>query len=326
VDDPVLEHCRAAIRDGSKSFYAAARIFDRPTRESAFMLYAWCRHGDDQVDLQDLGRGGPRQAPASSRMRLERLEELTRRALAGKADGEPPAFAALRRVASRHHIPRGEPLELLEGFRMDVEGRSYRTLDDVLLYCFRVAGVVGLMMARIMGVDDDDTLDRATDLGLAFQMTNIARDHAADAAAGRIYLPLDWLEEAGIPPGEDDAPEHAGARFAVIERFLAEAERYYSSSLVGISRLRFRHAWAIAAARLVYRDIGHKILARGSRSSEERAIVSGRRKLALVAASAVQAAWAVTAGRAGRSPARDGLWTRPRAVSAPSADGAPSAS
>jgi phytoene synthase len=315
VDDPVLEHCRAAIRDGSRSFYAAARIFDRPTRESAFMLYAWCRYCDDQVDLQDLGRGGPRDAPGTAAERLARLEEMTRRALDGESEDEHPAFAGLRRVARRHRIPRGEPLELLEGFRMDVEGRSYRSLDDVLFYCFRVAGVVGLMMARVMGVDDDDTLDRATDLGLAFQMTNIARDVADDAAAGRIYLPLDWLEEAGIRTGEVDAPEHAGARFVVIERFLAEAERYYASSLVGISRLRFRHAWAIAAARLVYREIGHTIRAQGASAAGERAIVSGRRKLALVAASAIQAAWAVSVGRTGRVPGRAGLWTRPRAVS-----------
>jgi phytoene synthase len=320
VDDPVLEHCRAAIRDGSKSFYAAARIFDPPTRESAFMLYAWCRYCDDQVDLQDLGRSGPREAPKSAAERLERLEDLTHRALAGESEDEHPAFAGLRRVAHRHRIPASEPLELLEGFRMDVEGRSYRTLDDVLLYCFRVAGVVGLMMARVMGVDDDETLDRATDLGLAFQMTNIARDVADDAAAGRIYLPLDWLEEEGVPPAEIDATEHASARFAVIQRFLAEAERYYASSVVGISRLRFRHAWAIAAARLVYREIGHKILARGASGTGARAMVSGRRKLVLLVGSALQAARAVTIGRVGPSASRVGLWTRPRAGSGILAD------
>ena len=96
-------------------------------------------------------------------------------------------------------MPHRYPLEHLDGFVMDVEGREYHTLTDTVEYCYHVAGVVGVMMAYIMGVRDEPTLDRATDLGLAFQLTNICRDVVEDAEVGRVYLPLDWLTEAGVP-------------------------------------------------------------------------------------------------------------------------------
>ena len=90
-------------------------------------------------------------------------------------------------------------MDLLQGFEMDVEGRRYDTLEDTLDYAYHVAGVVGVMMARIMGVQDAPTLRRAQDLGLAFQLTNIARDVVEDARGGRVYLPGQWLDEAGVP-------------------------------------------------------------------------------------------------------------------------------
>jgi len=305
--EPLVEQSLRTIQKGSKSFALAARLFDPPTREGAILLYAWCRHCDDVTDEQVLGfRAGP--AGDSADTRLGALERETRRALAGEPV-EDAAFAALQEVVRRHGIPEHHPLEHLKGFAMDVKGERYETLDDCLRYCYRVAGVVGVMMGYVMGARGEDTLDRASDLGLAFQMTNIARDVMDDAETGRVYLPGEWLREAGVPADDIARPEHRPAVHAVAERLLDEAERYYASAQVGIARLPFRSAWAVATARRVYRDIGRLLRERGPRAWDGRASTGRGRKLALALAAAGDA---VVATAGGTSPSREGLWTRPR--------------
>lgn len=172
--DEIIENSRLMIRRGSKSFSAAARLLDKTTRESAYMLYAWCRYCDDQIDGQHLGFGSDAPAYAGFTS-IETLHQETRQALAG-ATMTNPVFVALQRVVQRHRIPHRHPLELIEGFAMDVEQRRYQNLEDTLLYCYHVAGVVGIMMAHVMGIRDRETLHRAADLGIALQLTNIARD------------------------------------------------------------------------------------------------------------------------------------------------------
>ncbi len=306
--DALAEHSLKAIQQGSKSFALAARLFSPRTREGAILLYAWCRHCDDVIDEQVLGfRTGP--SGDSAEDRLAALERETRRALSGEPVEEPP-FAALREVVQRHGIPQRHPLDHLKGFAWDVEGVRYETLHDCCRYCYHVAGVVGVMMAHVMGARGEDTLDRASDLGLAFQMTNIARDVMDDAETGRVYLPGEWLREAGVPPAEIARPEHRSAVFSVTERLLDEAERYYASAQVGLARLPFRSAWAVGTARRVYRDIGRLIRRRGPRAWDRRAATGRGRKLALALAAAGDAA-APGRGRE-TAAARAGLWTRPR--------------
>jgi phytoene synthase len=309
--DPLVEQSLRAIQRGSKSFALAAQLFDPPTREGAILLYAWCRHCDDQIDEQMLGFRTGAPSSGSAEERLAALERETRRALAGEPV-EDPAFAALQEVARRHDIPQGHPLDLLKGFAMDVEGRRYETLEDCCRYCYHVAGVVGVMMAYVMGARGEDTLDRASDLGIAFQMTNIARDVVDDAGAGRVYLPGDWLREAGVPSGEVARPEHRHAVHAVTERLLDEAERYYASAQVGLARLPFRSAWAVAAARRVYRDIGRLVRQRGPRAWDHRASTGRARKVLLALAAAGDAAVATRRRSEETAVPRDGLWTRPR--------------
>jgi len=309
--DPLIEQSLRAIQRGSKSFALAAQLFDPPTRESAILLYAWCRHCDDQIDEQALGFRTTRPSTEPAEDRLAILERETRRALAGEPV-EEPAFAALQEVVRRHAIPDRYPLELLRGFAMDVEGRRYETLDDCCQYCYHVAGVVGVMMAYVMGARGEDTLDRASDLGIAFQMTNIARDVVDDAEAGRVYLPGDWLRGAGVPLAEIASPEHRPAVSSVVARLLAEADRHYASAEVGLARLPFRAAWAVAAARRVYRDIGRLVRERGPRAWDRRASTGRGRKILLTLAAAGDAV-AATRDRARRLPVpRDGLWTRPQ--------------
>jgi phytoene synthase len=308
MSDSTVDHATAAINAGSQSFAAAARLFDGPTRRSAVMLYSWCRHCDDVIDGQVLGHGqvgGDRHGAAE---RLAELEQQTRRVYRGDAITDPN-FRALAEVVRRHAIPQRFPLEHLDGFRMDVEGQRFLNLEDTLRYSYAVAGVVGIMMALIMGVRDEDVLDRACDLGIAFQLTNIVRDVVEDAQIGRVYLPEAWLAEEGVPTGQVAAPQHRPAVAACASRLLETADLYYESAGAGIPALPLRSAWAIATARGVYRRIGEKVIARGAAAWDSRTRTGRRDKLRHVIGGAALA----LASRRGRPAARNpALWARPR--------------
>jgi phytoene synthase len=314
--DAIVDNSRTMIRKGSKSFSAAARLFDESTRESAYMLYAWCRHCDDVIDGQDLGFGAAAANEQGAEERLTSLYEDTRRVLAGEP-ADDPVFQALQRVVERHRIPARYPLELLEGFAMDVRGHRYDSLDDTLLYCYHVAGVVGVMMAYVMGVREKQTLRRASDMGIALQLTNISRDVMEDAGVGRVYLPAEWLAQAGVPANEIASPEHRSAVFSVVGRLLDEADRYYDSAYCGLPDLGFRSAWAIATARGVYRDIGGLVRNRGAAAWDERAVVSRPRKAYWALRGLAQAIAAVSVRRMLASPPREGLWTKPDPAAGP---------
>jgi len=219
-------------------------------------------------------------------------------------------FEAFRRVVREHRIPERYPLDLLEGFAMDVRGRTYDELADTLEYCYHVAGVVGVMMAHVMGAEGEDTLNRACDLGIAFQLTNISRDVIEDADSGRVYLPADWLRQAGVEPERVSELDNRDAVFSVVARMLEEAERYYASAKEGLRSLPFRSAWAIATARGVYRDIGRKVLLRGGHAWDDRTSVSRRRKVFRALRGDLSAARAVSVGRMTRPAPRPSLWTR----------------
>jgi phytoene synthase len=311
--DEIVTFSRERIEKGSKSFAAAARLFETDTRNRAYMLYAWCRHCDDTIDDQELGFATGSASASSPAQRLDELREKTRLAVRGQWD--EPVFGALARVVSECGIPEQNLMEHLDGFAMDVEGRHYETLEDTLSYCYHVAGVVGVMMAMIMGVRDTETLDRASDLGIAFQITNIARDVIDDVALGRIYLPAEWLREEGLDRADlaDLAdPVHRDRIYAVTNRLLAVADQFYLSARHGIASLPFRSAWAIAVARFVYRDIGRLVRERGPSAWDSRAHVSRPRKLFGVARSLATIARSHGHGRIENIPSREGLWTRPR--------------
>jgi phytoene synthase len=301
--------CRDAIRRGSKSFSAASRLLDPETRSLSQLLYAWCRHCDDVIDGQDHGyAAAPDDAAASKpREQLEALRVKTRAALAGR--GEEPVFAALGHVCQVRSIPARYPFDLLDGFAMDVAGRRYDTMNDTLTYCYHVAGSVGVMMAMVMGTRELDALDRASDLGIAFQLTNIARDVAADAAVGRVYLPESWLAMAGLDRDDVGDPMQAHRVAAVVKDVLDLADTYYASASYGLRHLPPRSAWAVVAARDVYRGISEEVRRRGAAAWTERVVVPRRRKVRLIA----QAGLAVAASRLwpGRPPEspRSGLWT-----------------
>jgi phytoene synthase len=308
MSDHVLAFSRNSIELGSSSFAAAARVFHPRIREDAYFLYAWCRHCDDEIDGQVRGHGAVGLDPALAAVKLAELEDKTRRAMAGEAMTDP-AFVAFQRVAMRHQIAERYPLDLLQGFRMDVEGHRYRTLEDTLLYGYHVAGVVGVMMAKVMGAQGIETLRRAADLGLALQLTNIARDVIEDARGGRVYLPSEWLGDLADDPAAVADPANRAIVFDATSRLLAAAEPYYASARWGLKALGFRSAWAIAAARGVYRQIGFKVIAAGAPGMDQRARTGTLDKLAKVTGAAFIAARAATIDSWGAEPARPALWT-----------------
>ncbi|CAN5425205.1 phytoene/squalene synthase family protein [soil metagenome] len=304
----LVAHARDSIARGSKSFALASKLFDPVTRERAWLLYAWCRACDDLADGQD--HGGAMSVVADAQVRLSTIRILTDAALKGEYTGNP-AFDGFKVVAAECHIPHAFAHDLIEGFALDAQDWRPRTQDDLLQYCYHVAGAVGLMMAVVMGVDphDEATLDRACDLGLAFQLANIARDVGEDDAAGRCYLPQDWLTEMDIPPGEMMKP-WVRPRLAVLGNRLATmAAGYESSARHGTGALPYRSAWAVLAAAGIYGDIARAVARRGETAWDGRVITSKRDKLGWVAKAALQAR-----GRDRKWPAdtlRVGLWTRP---------------
>lgn len=324
MSEALMQHATQTIAVGSKSFATAAKLFDAETRRGVLMLYAWCRHCDDVVDGQELGFGPAAPAGHDAERELALLREETRRAYAGEPMRDP-AFAAFQEVAARHAIEPRYAYDHLAGFAMDVEGARYETIDDTLRYCYHVAGVVGLMMASIMGARDPAVLDRACDLGLAFQLTNIARDIVDDARIGRCYLPAAWLREAGIPPGEVALPKHRAALAKVAARLVDHAEPYYDSALAGLAALPLRSAWAIATARLVYRQIGIVVKRRGGYAWDERAGTSKLTKLWLLLRGGLDALRsrfsARTLTNAAPRPAQ--LWRRPGGGAAGGLHGVP---
>jgi phytoene synthase len=264
--------CRALMRGGSKTFFAASLLLPARVRAPAAALYAFCRLADDAIDLGD----NPLQAMIGLRARLDDVYA-----------GRPQSFEcdrALAFVVHRFAIPRPLPDALLEGFVWDAQGRRYDTIDELQAYAARVAGTVGAMMALLMGMREPAPLARACDLGVAMQLTNIARDAGEDARKARLYLPRQWMRDEGLDPDAWlAAPAYSPALGAVVRRLLQRADELYVRAEDGIAALPRDCRPAIWSARLVYAEIGRELERQGLDSVRHRAVVSTGRKLALIA-------------------------------------------
>jgi len=270
--------CRTLLRGGSRTFYAASFLLPRKVREPACALYAFCRVADDAVDQE----GGGLAALVELNARLDRIYDRDSLPV-----GVERAFAD---VVARFAIPRALPEALLEGFAWDVEGRRYEDLEALQAYAARVAGTVGAMMAVLMGARGSDALARACDLGVAMQLSNIARDVGEDARAGRLYLPLSWLREAGIDPDAWLAnPVHSDALAGVVRRLLDAAEVLYRRVGSGVAQLPLKCRPGINASRFLYAEIGREVERQGGNAIARRAVVPASRKARLLARSLVAA-------------------------------------
>ncbi|NIJ21453.1 phytoene synthase [Sphingomonas naasensis] len=305
--DAIVATAAESIARGSKSFAAASRLFDRATRERAWLLYAWCRACDDLADGQDHGHDAvPVDDPEG---RLALIRARTGAALAGEWVGDP-AFDALRIVVAETAMPHALVWDVVEGFALDAAGWRPASEADLLRYCYHVAGAVGCMMAVVMGVapEDETVLDRACDLGLAFQLANIARDIGEDAEAGRCYLPGDWLAEAGIAPDAVMADREALAGLA--RRLCDRAADYAARARAGTPALGFRSAWAVLAAAGIYGDIARGVAARGAAAWDRRVTVPAVARLGWIVRT-FGAAWARRSRYRAAGPVPD-KWVRPR--------------
>ncbi|HZM17352.1 MAG TPA: phytoene/squalene synthase family protein [Candidatus Krumholzibacteria bacterium] len=290
-----LETGRRIIAFHSKSFALASRLLPQPARDRAVVVYAWCRRADDTVDVA--GPGQRQSALAALERDLERIYAGSRL--------DDPILDAFQQVTQQCRIPRHYPQELLAGLEMDLHGARYDTLPALLLYCYRVAGTVGLMMCHVLGVHDEEATRNAVHLGVAMQITNICRDVAEDWGRGRLYLPTELLRVhggAGLE-GALGGPFPPTARepvARVTEALLRVAEAYYRSGDAGIPALSWRCGVGVRTARRVYAAIGTRIRSQGCAPLAGRAIVPGSTKLVLAAGAVLESLRHAIAPRQGR--------------------------
>lgn len=276
--------CRALIRSGSRSFFAASLLLPSRVRQPALALYAFCRLADDAVDTDRL------QHPVAGR---EHPVAALRNRLARAYEGRPLDIAADHAFAdtvATYCIPSALPEALLEGFQWDMEGRRYEDDDQLQAYAARVAGSVGAMMACIMNVRAPEAIARACDLGVAMQLTNIARDVGEDARAGRLYLPASWMRQVGIDPvAWMRSPVFSQPIAEVVTRVLQAADVLYARAAAGIDLLPADCRMGIRAASALYAEIGHQLRRDGCDSVSRRTVVPPARKAAVLARLLVRA-------------------------------------
>jgi phytoene synthase len=253
VDVSSSQLASASIAKGSKSFRWASLLFSEELQVGAHRLYHWCRFCDDQID----------EAPSleTARERYRRLVKKTDESLKASdvSQIQDPAFKSLHLAFKRYQIPARYAFDHLKGFEMDLGKNRYESFKELERYCYHVAGVVGLMMAHMMGVSRESALKNAVDLGIGMQLTNIARDVHEDLKRNRIYLPRDWLHQEGLTDDEKLVlPESSVALKRVIIKVLNQSVPYYRSGYSGLSCLSISCSLPIAVAGSVYQSIGRK--------------------------------------------------------------------
>jgi len=267
---------RETIQHHSKSFAFASALIPAGARHPVEVLYTWCRRADDAVDLA---------RPEGREAALERLErELDQ--IYSEAPLDDALVQAMRLVVTRYAIPRDYPAELLQGMAMDARGTDYDDMETLLLYCYRVAGTVGLMMSHVLGVREPEALQHAVHLGIAMQLTNICRDVREDWENRRLYIPWSILSRHGgtALPGLRGQPLPVSLGFALArsaEELLQRADAYYASADIGMRSLSWRAALAVRAARYIYAEIGRVVRRSECDVFAGRAVVPKARKVTL---------------------------------------------
>ncbi len=272
------------MRRCGRTFWVASLLLPRGVRHDLATLYAFCREVDDIADERDASRAG------------ERLDAIERAIIDGQA--LDPVTDEFRDLAERRGIPHELPVELIRGVRADLGTVAIQSQGALLRYCYRVASTVGLMICRVLEAPKE-AHPFAIDLGVAMQLTNIARDVGEDARVGRVYIPASWIDHAAVRravQGDEAALEET---FDAALRLLDLAERYYRSSDDGIRLLPRSARLGILAASRNYENIGAVIRRRGAPALRSRSWTSPTRKLVGVA----QSGGAIIAGQLRRSAA-----------------------
>ncbi|RKH40205.1 phytoene/squalene synthase family protein [Corallococcus llansteffanensis] len=295
---------RVVTRHHAKSFFFASYLLFGQRRKAAFALYAFCRRLDDMVDAADERATDVVPVALSTRLTRARervaevylpLPELASKelgppaarqpALEAPSPWEPSEFAALRHSIHHHRIPEQPFQDLISGMEMDLTKHRYETWEELELYCYRVAGVVGLMLTPVLGCEDARAVEPAADLGRAMQLTNILRDVREDLERGRVYLPADELRAFGLT--EDDLRRgQVDARWRDFMRFqIQRARAYYARAASGVKYLTgFGSQRMVRLMGAIYGDILRDIEARDYDVFSGRAHTTKGRKLALATA------------------------------------------
>lgn len=251
-----FDHVRQLTAQWAKSFYFSARFFPKEKRWATYAVYGFCRYSDNLIDNP---RNRPKQQLISEVACFRRELRLAYR----WGESEHPILKPYILVAKKYGIPIEYPLDLLKGVEMDIEATRYQNFDDLYVFCYRVASVVGLMMTHIMGYKDDRAFEYAEKLGVAMQLTNILRDVKEDKEMGRIYLPLDELQQFGLTEA-DVLNENFNDQFRRLIKFQVDrAHQYYLEAQAGIPMLNTDSQFAIYSASKIYQGILRKIEARG---------------------------------------------------------------
>lgn len=257
-----------AARSGS-SFYYAFRFLPDDRRRAIIALYAFCREVDDVVDeCSDAG---------IARLKLQWWRDEIGRLFG--AVPQHPVARALREHIERHNLPQEYFLEIIDGMEMDLDRHRYPGWKDLTLYCHRVAGVVGLLSAEIFGYANRQTLKYASELGLAFQLTNILRDVGEDARRGRIYLPGEALALFGVDEQDILSGHHTPQMHALLTHVLERAREHYRKALDWLpdeDRYAQRSGLIMAA---IYRATLDEVEHDGLRVLEHRIALTPLRKL-----------------------------------------------
>ncbi len=260
---PLYKEAARAAAAGSKSFYFATRFFPPELARAAHAVYWFCRFTDDLVDECDSVERG--------RSDLNQWSEALASALeTGRSPH--PVLSVFAATVQQYAIPHEYPLELIEGMRMDLDGTRYRNFGELRQFCYRVASVVGLMMAHVIGFEGN-ALEYATDLGIAMQLTNILRDIGEDLDRGRVYLPSEEMESFGY----SESALRGHLRNDAFERLMAfqvgRARVYYQQALPGVALLDRRGRFAVRVAADVYAAILGRIESSNYDVFEHRAVV-----------------------------------------------------
>ena len=270
-----FEYARRITAHYSKSFYFSAQMLPREQRWATFALYGFCRHCDNLIDT-------PRQRTETEILReIQHLTEELQIAY-NTGESQDPIIRAFILVAKAYGIPIAYPLDLLNGVAMDVQQVRYKTFDELSLFCYRVAAVVGLMMTSVLGYKDEHAFGYAKQLGIAMQLTNILRDIKEDKEMGRLYIPQTELEQFGVTE-QDIFNEKMTPQLRALMKFQVErADQYYTEAMPGISLLKTESQYAIYSAARIYRGILRKIEDRDYNPFLSRVFVSSTQKVGIL--------------------------------------------
>ena len=249
-----------SLQTGSRTFFFASLLMNTSVAQKAARLYMFCRYVDDLVDMST----DPIATSESVDALIRALEN---------DESYDDTTADVIDLFKQCDIPRWIPTELLKGVQSDLDSVEVNTEQELLHYCFRVAGTVGLMMCNIMNVADKEARKHAVDLGIAMQLTNIMRDISEDALLGRRYLPIDWApgisrEQLALPNVQSE--KRLGV---VMARLHALSETYYESGFLGLPYIPLGSRYAILVAGQTYRRIGLLIKERNYNYWSKRAVV-----------------------------------------------------